>query len=169
MILSERSLPSFPIMLVAMAGAGLCLAGCSSRPARPPLFEIQLESTPPGAEARTSFGPGCKTPCSVNAPLPDGNFAVTYTLEGFLPVTVPVAVTGSPAGDIEDRAQSGGRNAAAHRPAEAGQAATAKKAEERGRGTGPTTLDRVHPLIACTAQDLRDRNIAGLYGVPNVH
>jgi hypothetical protein len=62
------------------------------------LSDRLLESTPPGAEARTSFGPGCKTPCSVNAPLPDGNFAVTYTLEGFLPVTVPVAVTGSPAG-----------------------------------------------------------------------
>ena len=98
LIFSEQPLPSFPIMLVAMASAGLCLTGCSSRPASPPLFEIQLESTPPGAEARTSFGPGCKTPCSVNAPLPDGNFAVTYTLEGFLPATVPVAVTGSPAG-----------------------------------------------------------------------
>jgi len=97
MIFSEQPFPSFPIMLVAIVGAGLCLAGCSSRPT-PPLFEIQLESTPPGAEARTSFGPSCKTPCSVNAPLPDGNFAVTYTLEGFLTVTVPVAVTGSAAG-----------------------------------------------------------------------
>ena len=96
MIFSEHRFPSFPIMLVAMAG--LCLTGCSSRPPTQPLFEIQLESTPPGAEARTSFGPSCKTPCSVNAPLPDGNFAVTYALEGFLPVTVPVAVTGSPAG-----------------------------------------------------------------------
>ena len=96
MIFSEQPFPSFPIMLVAMAGLGL--TGCSSRPPNAPLFEIQLESTPPGAEARTSFGPGCKTPCSVNAPLPDGNFAVTYTLEGFLPVTVPVAVPGSAAG-----------------------------------------------------------------------
>ena len=97
MIVSERRLASFPIRLVTIALTGLCLAGCTGKP-NPPLFEIQLESTPPGVEARTSFGPSCKTPCSVNTPLPDGNFAVTYTLEGFLPVTVPVAVTGSPAG-----------------------------------------------------------------------
>jgi hypothetical protein len=97
MIVSERRFAFFPIRLVAVALTGLCLADCTGRP-NPPLFEIQLESTPPGAEARTSFGPSCRTPCSVNTPLPDGNFAVTYTLEGFLPVTVPVAVTGSPAG-----------------------------------------------------------------------
>jgi hypothetical protein len=96
MIFPQCRFPSSPIGFVAMAVTGLSLAGCASRPT-PPLFEIQLESTPPGAEARTSFGPSCKTPCSVNAPLPDGNFAVTYTLEGFLPVTVPVTVTGSPA------------------------------------------------------------------------
>jgi len=97
MIVSERRLASFQVKLVAIALTGLCLAGCAGKP-NPPLFELALESTPPGAEARTSFGPVCRTPCAVNTPLPDGNFAVTYTLEGFLPVTVPVAVTGSPAG-----------------------------------------------------------------------
>jgi hypothetical protein len=34
----------------------------------------------------------------VNAPLPDGNFTVTYTLEGFQSVTIPVQISGSPAG-----------------------------------------------------------------------
>jgi len=62
------------------------------------MFQIELQSTPPGADARTSFGAGCKTPCSVNTPLPDGNFTVTYTLDNFQPVTVPVVVSGSPAG-----------------------------------------------------------------------
>jgi hypothetical protein len=85
------------IMPIAIVVTGLDLAGCSSRPT-PPSFEIQLESTPPGADARTSFGPGCKTPCAVNAPVPDGNFTVTYTLEGFQPATIPVQVSGSPAG-----------------------------------------------------------------------
>ena len=85
------------IMPIAIAVTGLGLAGCSSRPT-PPSFEIQLESTPPGAAAHTSFGPGCTTPCSVNTPLPDGNFTVTYTLDSFQPVTIPVQISGSPAG-----------------------------------------------------------------------
>jgi hypothetical protein len=97
MILSESRLPLFLIVLMAIAVTGLGMAGCSSRP-NPPSFQIQLESTPPGADARTSFGAGCKTPCSVNTPLPDGNFTVTYTLDNFQPVTIPVQVSGSPAG-----------------------------------------------------------------------
>ena len=65
----------------AMAVATLSLAGCSSvssgdylssfRSPLPPV-QVQLESTPPGAEARTSLGPGCKTPCSVSVSPPDG-------------------------------------------------------------------------------------------------
>jgi hypothetical protein len=97
MILSENRFSLFPIMLVATAVTGLDLAGCTSRPI-PPSFEIQLESTPPGADARTSFGAGCKTPCSVNTPLPDGNFTVTYTLDNFQPATIPVQISGGPAG-----------------------------------------------------------------------
>ena len=98
MIPSENRFRLFLIMPTAIAVTGLCLAGCSSRPPTPPMFQIALESTPPGADARTSFGAGCKTPCSINAPLPDGNFTVSYTLDNFQPVTVPVVVSGSPAG-----------------------------------------------------------------------
>jgi hypothetical protein len=98
MVFSERRFPAFPIRIAAIAATALCLTGCSSRPPTPPLFEIELESTPPGAEARTSFGQACKTPCSVSTPLPDNNFTVSYTLENYQPVTVPVQVTGSPAG-----------------------------------------------------------------------
>ena len=97
MIFSENRFSLFPIMLIAIAVTGLDLAGCTSRPIAP-TFEIQLESAPPGADARTSFGAGCKTPCSVNTPLPDGNFTVTYTLDNFQPVTIAVQISGSPAG-----------------------------------------------------------------------
>src|SRR6202047_1107075 len=62
----------------------------------PPTMQIQLESTPPGADARTSLGPGCKTPCAVSVPAPESNFTVSYTLNRFQPVTVPVQVSGSP-------------------------------------------------------------------------
>jgi len=58
-------------------------------------MQIQLESTPPGAEARTSIGPSCKTPCSVTVTPPEGGFTVSYTLNKYQPVTVPVQVSGS--------------------------------------------------------------------------
>jgi hypothetical protein len=85
----------------AIATAGLGLAGCSSFStdyfkSPPPTMQIQLESTPPGADARTSLGPGCKTPCSVSVPAPESSFTVSYSLNRFQPVTVPVQVSGSP-------------------------------------------------------------------------
>jgi hypothetical protein len=66
----------------------------------PPTVVVQLDSVPPGADARTSAGPGCKTPCSVTLPVPDsGGFTVTYALNKFQPATVPVQVIRVP-GDI---------------------------------------------------------------------
>jgi hypothetical protein len=87
--------------VIAIAVAGVSLAGCSSVSwdmfkSAPPNVKIQLDSTPPGAEARTSLGPGCKTPCSVNVPVPDASFSVSYTLAKYLPATVPVNVIRNP-------------------------------------------------------------------------
>ena len=84
--------------VVVIAAAGLSLAGCSSFSwdafkSAPPMVQVQLESTPPGADARTSLGPGCRTPCSANIPLPEGSdFTVTYTMDKFQPATVPAHV-----------------------------------------------------------------------------
>jgi hypothetical protein len=87
----------------AMAIAAISLAGCSSvssgdyfsslRSPLPPV-QVQLESTPPGAEARTSLGPGCKTPCSVSVSPPDGvtSFLVNYSMAGRQPAGVPVNI-----------------------------------------------------------------------------
>jgi hypothetical protein len=83
--------------VIAIAVAGYSVAGCSSfsldsfKPT-PPTVQIQLESTPPGADAVTSLGPACKTPCAVAVPAPDSGFSVTYTLNKFQPVTIPVQV-----------------------------------------------------------------------------
>ena len=63
------------------------------------MVQIQLESTPPGADARTSLGPGCKTPCSVNVPAGEAGFSVTFTMNKFQPATVPVQVLYT-AGDL---------------------------------------------------------------------
>jgi hypothetical protein len=90
--------------VIVIAVAGLGLAGCASfsmdsfKPT-PPSLQVQLESAPPGADARTSLGPGCKTPCSVSVPAPDSGFSVTYTLPRFQPATVPVQVIRIP-GDL---------------------------------------------------------------------
>ena len=80
---------------IILAAAGLMLAACTS--ARSPLMEIALESNPPGANAMTSLGPGCTTPCAVSVPIPSGDFTVSYMLNDYQPMTLPVRVFGSPA------------------------------------------------------------------------
>jgi hypothetical protein len=85
---------------IAMAATAISLAGCSSSDtfsafkSEPPTIQVQLESTPPGADARTSLGPGCKTPCSVSVTPPDGvtSFLVNYSMTGLQPASVPVRV-----------------------------------------------------------------------------
>ena len=87
--------------VIVIAAAGLGLAGCSSFSldafkSTPPPLQVQLDSTPQGADARTSLGPGCKTPCSVAVPAADAGFTVTYTMNKFQPATVPVQVINNP-------------------------------------------------------------------------
>lgn len=50
---------------------------------------LTIESDPPGAEARTSIGPGCRTPCMIPVSAAS-DFTVTYSLPGYLPQTVGV-------------------------------------------------------------------------------
>lgn len=53
--------------------------------------DLQLESEPAGADAKTSLGPSCRTPCAL--PISPGpNFTVTFTLDGYQPQTVSVEV-----------------------------------------------------------------------------
>jgi hypothetical protein len=83
------------VIAIAIAGAGL--AGCSSfsmdsfKMAAPEV-PVQLDSVPQGAEAKTSLGPGCKTPCTVSVPAPDAGFSVTFTMDKYQPATIPVQV-----------------------------------------------------------------------------
>jgi hypothetical protein len=94
------------VIVIAVAGASL--AGCSSfsmdafKPT-PPTVQVQLDSVPPGADAVTSVGPGCKTPCSVSVQAPDSGFAVSFTLNKFQPMTIPVQVI---RGDSSDPAST---------------------------------------------------------------
>jgi len=93
------------VLVIAVAGLGL--GGCSSfsldslKPA-PPTVQVSLDSVPAGAEAQTSNGQTCKTPCSVNVPIGEANFSVTFTMNKFQPATVPVQVTYNPGGLTTD-------------------------------------------------------------------
>jgi hypothetical protein len=88
--------------VIAIAVTGLSLAGCSSMDAfksAPAPLQLRLDSVPPGADARTSLGQACKTPCSVSVPPPEGGFSVTYMMDKFQPATVAVRVIHTP-GDL---------------------------------------------------------------------
>lgn len=95
--------------VIAIAAAAITLAGCSSFSSSdsfsyfrsaPPTVQVQLESTPPGADARTSLGPGCKTPCRVSVTPPEGStsFLVNYSMAGKQPAGVPVQIVKVPGG-----------------------------------------------------------------------
>lgn len=87
---------------IVIVAAGLGLAGCSSFSmpemfkSTPPAVTVQLESLPAGAEARTSTGQGCKTPCSVSV-VAENNFTVTFALPKYQSETVPVQIIRDPA------------------------------------------------------------------------
>jgi hypothetical protein len=82
---------------IAIAACGVMLAACSSMPSMdivgstPATTAVQLESEPPGAEAKTSLGPACRTPCEVQLPA-SGDFSVTFSLSGYKPETVAVRI-----------------------------------------------------------------------------
>ena len=168
--------------VIAIALAGASLGGCSSMSwdmfkSAPPTVQVRLESNPPGADARTSLGPGCKTPCSVSVPAPEAPFTVDYALNKYQPVSVPVNVIKNP-GDFttprlgDHRSEPGVRGAPAGGAAEAGEeeAAPAEEAEagrsraRRGAGRccsarsrfcvprserGQALIYVYHPIVLC--------------------
>ncbi len=84
---------------LAFAGLALLLGACSGwprgagfglfggAPAMPATASIDLDSEPQGAEAKTSAGGSCQTPCTLEVPT-GGGFSVTFAREGFAPQTV---------------------------------------------------------------------------------
>jgi hypothetical protein len=83
---------------IAAVLCSLALASCSSVASNVPGINLiapaseltlTIDSTPQGAEARTSYGGLCRTPCEISLPVTDA-FTVTYTLDGYLPQTLSV-------------------------------------------------------------------------------
>src|ERR1700704_1349355 len=128
------------VIVIALAGASL--AGCSSfsfdflKPA-PPTVQAQLESVPSGAEAKTSLGPGCKTPCSVAVPAADAGFTVTYTMNKFQPATVPVQVINNPGDFTSPASNRGCRDPNARAPPPKPAPPKAEEAETPPEPRGP--------------------------------
>jgi hypothetical protein len=55
----------------------------------PQAESLAIESEPPGAEAKTSLGQSCRTPCQLSVQ-PGSEFSVTFALSGYQPQTVSV-------------------------------------------------------------------------------
>ena len=75
----------------AIVAGALALAACSSSPdwmsfgglkSGPMLDTVSFELEPPGAEAKTSNGQTCRTPCSLALPV-EAPLTVTFTLNGY--------------------------------------------------------------------------------------
>jgi len=82
--------------VIAAIGAALALAACASNSESvksgyfsPVLETVRFESEPPGAEAKTSTGQACRTPCALALP-GDKPFDVTFTLAGYQPAVEKV-------------------------------------------------------------------------------
>jgi hypothetical protein len=102
--------------VLLIVGGAFALAACSSSPdwlnfdamkPTPILDTVRFESEPPGAEAKTSNGQTCRTPCAlalpVNAPL-----TVTFTLNGYLPESERIEpISASASADAEFTASGG--------------------------------------------------------------
>src|SRR5262245_13033872 len=88
--------------VVAVTACGLALAACSmSMPSldffkpSPATEVLRVESEPPGADARTSQGQSCRTPCELTVPS-GGEMSVSFALNGYQPQTVQVREEAAP-------------------------------------------------------------------------
>jgi hypothetical protein len=112
------ALPCRGSQLLAVVIAGLGLASCSSTSTpsptptsgsapsksyfdafkqKPASTVMLIESNPAGAQAKTSFGKACTTPCTLLIG-ESTDFTVTFTLAGYVQQTLPVHATMKPAG-----------------------------------------------------------------------
>jgi len=82
--------------VIAAIAWGLLLAACSTTMPSLDFMKsgsqaetLSVESEPPGAEAKTTLGQSCRTPCQLSVQ-PGSEFSVTVALSGHQPQTVAV-------------------------------------------------------------------------------
>jgi len=81
---------------IAVMACSFALAACSMSMPSLDFFKsgaatevLRVESEPPGADARTSQGQSCRTPCELTVPS-GGEMSVSYALNGYQPMTLQV-------------------------------------------------------------------------------
>jgi len=92
--------------LIATMACGLGLASCTSWApsfdffaSKPTTAMLSIGSDPPGAEARTSLGTTCRTPCTQQVPL-TADITVSYALNGYMPQAITVHPAGPDAATL---------------------------------------------------------------------
>jgi PEGA domain len=98
--------------VIAVLACGVALAACSmSMPSldfmkgSPATEVLRVESEPPGADARTTQGQSCRTPCELTVPS-GGEFQVSFSLNGYQPQSVQVRTEGPPGSAYSDTGSS---------------------------------------------------------------
>src|SRR6266478_9928448 len=91
----EGDMPRLMQAIAAAAMVSFC-ASCATV-TRGTTEQIQIVSDPPGAEARTSMGFVCVTPCTLQVGRKD-EFTVTVSKPGYQPAEVPVSTKVNPGG-----------------------------------------------------------------------
>jgi hypothetical protein len=93
--------------VLTIIGGALLLGACSSTPdwmsldglkPAPAMDTVRFESEPPGAEAKTSTGQTCRTPCALALPV-TAPMSVSFSLNGYQTETEtvePISAIGSP-------------------------------------------------------------------------
>ena len=96
------------IKVFLCVAAGLALSGCATI-TRGTTDQVQIMSDPSGADARTSLGQTCVTPCTLQMSRKD-EFTVTVSKSGFTEESVPVKtqVAGSGAAGFAGNVLLGG-------------------------------------------------------------
>src|SRR5882762_8035054 len=102
--------------VIAVMACGLTVAACSSissltslnfLKSSPTTEALRIESEPPGAEAKTSQGQSCRTPCEVVVQT-GSELSVMLALNGYQPQTVSVRPEAPPPAQRDSGPVAGG-------------------------------------------------------------
>jgi hypothetical protein len=109
----------------------------------PKEITVRLESIPAGANARTSMGPSCNTPCSVTVPTAE-SFSVSFNLDKYQSQTVQVQ-TSQQSGETVTNPNPVFAELTAMAPAKKPVKRPAKKPAAKSAAMAPAQADSAFP------------------------